>query len=174
MSEAPAPLVLIAVGGNLGDAEATVQAAIRELCTWSDGVASSLWRTEPENCPPGSPVFVNAAVALQAKSTWTPENVLARLHELERTFGRVSRTVKNESRTLDLDLLAFGDERREGDLVLPHPRGHLRSFVLLPLAEIAPDFGWPMPDGATKAVRALRDNFSATTGATRLSGPPAP
>lgn len=166
------PLVLVAVGGNLGNAEETVRAAMRELCTWSAGVPSSLWRTQPENCPPGAPPFVNAAVALEAKADWTPESVLARLHEVERAFGRLSRTVKNESRTLDLDLLAFGAERRTGPhLLLPHPRAHLRSFVLLPLVEIAPTFLWPMPDGTTKTVRALLDAQGDTSGATRITSP---
>ena len=162
------PLVLVAVGANLGDAESTVASAIRELCTWSQGTASSLWRTEPENCPPGAPAFVNAAVALQAKSDWTPEELLVRLHALERAFGRVSRTVKNESRTLDLDLLAFGSERRSApSLLLPHPRAHLRSFVLLPLAEIAPQFPWPMPDGTQRTVRELLDALDSHGGAVR-------
>ncbi len=150
-------LALVAVGANLGHAEETVAAAMKELCTWSEGRSSSLWRTIPENCPPGAPPFVNAAVALVAKSEWTPEALLARLHALERAFGRISRTVKNESRTLDLDLIAFGDEVREGSLVLPHPRAHLRSFVLLPLAEVAPTFVWPSGDGRGFTVQALLD-----------------
>lgn len=139
----PQELVLVALGANLGDAKRTVVQAMNVLCTWSEGLRSSLWETEPEQCPEGSPMFVNAAVALLRKPEWTPEGFLERLHALEREHGRVSRIVKNESRTLDLDLIAFGSECRTGKLALPHPRAHERRFVLGPLAEIAPNFVWP-------------------------------
>ena len=172
MSASP-HLALVAVGANLGNAEATVSAAMRELCTWSEGKSSSLWRTAPENCPPGAPPFVNAAVALVVQAEWTPENLLERLHGLERAFGRVSRVVKNESRTLDLDLLAFGHETREGSLVLPHPRAHLRGFVLLPLAEVAPSFVWPGSAAGGLTVSALLEALPMSP-AQRVTSPSLP
>src|SRR5262249_38628129 len=70
----------------------------------------------------------------------TPESLLGKLQELEKEFGRRPKKVLNEPRPLDLDLIAFGNEiRATAELTLPHPRAHLRQFVLQPLAEIAPD-----------------------------------
>jgi 2-amino-4-hydroxy-6-hydroxymethyldihydropteridine diphosphokinase len=114
---------------------------------------SSLWRSTPVDCPPGSPLFVNAAVALEPLAGETPESLLAKLQALEREFGRQPKRVMNEPRPLDLDLIAFGVEvRSTPELTLPHPRAHQRRFVLEPLAEIAPEFVLP---GQTRPVRAL-------------------
>lgn len=100
---------------------------------------SSLWQTAPVDCPPGSPVFVNAVVALVPPPEETPESLLARLQALEAEFGRRPKQVLNEPRPLDLDLIAFGnDTRTTKQLTLPHPRAHLRRFVLEPLSEVAP------------------------------------
>ena len=75
------------------------------------------------------------------------------MQALEKEFGRRPKQVFNEARPLDLDLIAFGVEVRSTDrLTLPHPRAHLRRFVLEPLAEIAPDLVLP---GQTASVRAL-------------------
>ncbi len=105
---------------------------------------SSLIETEPVDCPPGSPKFVNAAVALVPMPGETPESLLAKLQALERESGRRPKTVPNEARPLDLDLIAFGRETRNAEaLVLPHPRAHLREFVLGPLSEIVPEFVLP-------------------------------
>ena len=90
---------------------------------------------------PADPPFVNAAAAIE--TGLAPEALLAALHAVEAGFGR-RRLERNAPRTLDLDLLAYGGERRDGDgLVLPHPRLSEREFVLAPLADIAPD--WPVP-----------------------------
>ena len=81
------------------------------------------------------------------------EELLTRLQVLEKEFGRAPKVVLNEARPLDLDLIAFGDEVRHSPaLILPHPRAHLRRFVLAPLAEIAPDLILP---GQKKSVREL-------------------
>lgn len=83
-------------------------------------------------------------VALIPKPTASPESLLQELHALEQEFGRQPKKVINESRPLDLDLIAFGQQTREGEvLTLPHPRAHMRRFVLEPLAEIAPDLILP-------------------------------
>jgi len=101
---------------------------------------SSLWQTAPVDCPPGAPPFINAVVALVPRAGETPESLLARLQALEKEFGRRPKHVHNEPRVLDLDLIAFGDERRAlPHLMLPHPRAPERRFVLQPLSEIAPD-----------------------------------
>jgi len=114
---------------------------------------SSLLETAPVDCPPGSPNFVNAVVALEPLPGETPESLLDRMQALEREFGRVPKTVLNEPRPLDLDLIAFGSERRCTDrLILPHPRAYLRRFVLEPLAEIAPELLLP---GHTQTVGQL-------------------
>lgn len=108
---------------------------------------SSLLETSPVDCPPGSPNFVNAAVGLTPRYDETPESLLAKLQKLETEFGRTLKKVLNEARPLDLDLVAFGSEiRSTPQLTLPHPRAHLRQFVLQPLAEIAPDLTLPGQD----------------------------
>src|SRR5204863_9012320 len=105
---------------------------------------SSLWRTAPVDCPPGSPPFVNAVVGLLPRSGETPESLLAKLQSLEKEFGRPAGKILNEPRSLDLDLIAFGSETRATkELALPHPRAHLRRFVLQPLSDIAPQFILP-------------------------------
>jgi 2-amino-4-hydroxy-6-hydroxymethyldihydropteridine diphosphokinase len=111
---------------------------------------SSLWQSTPVDCPPGSPVFVNAAVGLMPRVGETPESLLAKLQALEKEFGRRPKQVLNEPRPLDLDLIAFGNETRATKaLTLPHPRAHERRFVLQPLSEIAPGLILP---GQTKTV----------------------
>jgi 2-amino-4-hydroxy-6-hydroxymethyldihydropteridine diphosphokinase len=149
----------VALGSNLGDARKNVLQAIERLQSLSEGPLqeSSLWKTTPVDCPPGSPDFVNAVVALIPRADETPESLLKKLQALEREFGRAPKKVLNEARTLDLDLIAFGNERRETqELVLPHPRAHQRRFVLQPLAEIAPTFKFP---GQNKTVAQLLEEL---------------
>lgn len=132
---------IIALGSNLGDSVAILRSAISQLrsLAQSDFVASSLWQSTPVDCPPGSPLFVNAVVAFTPRPDETPETLLDQLQALEQEFGRRPKVVLNEPRPLDLDLIAFGSETRSTPrLTLPHPRAHLRRFVLEPLNEIAP------------------------------------
>jgi 2-amino-4-hydroxy-6-hydroxymethyldihydropteridine diphosphokinase len=134
-------LAFVALGSNLGEPRSQVRRAIERLRGLSDHplIESRLWRTTPVDCPPGSPAFINAVVGLKPRAEETPESLLAKLQGIEREFGRQPKRVINEARPLDLDLIAFGREtRRSQDLVLPHPRAHLRRFVLQPLSEIAP------------------------------------
>lgn len=142
----PPPLAIVALGSNLAEPRQNVLRAIELLQALSDSplLKSSLWQTAPVDCPPGSPVFVNAVVGLVPRTGETPESLLARLQALEKQFGRRPKKEINEPRPLDLDLIAFGDEVRQSDLLaLPHPRAHERRFVLQPLAEIAPDLILP-------------------------------
>ena len=139
-------LAFVALGSNLGDSRKIVLDAMARLREFSDApiLKSSLWQTSPVNCPPDSPKFVNAAVGLIPKENETPESLLKKLRGLEKEFGRAPKTVLNEPRPLDLDLIAFGNEiRNSPELILPHPRAHLRKFVLQPLNEIAPDLVLP-------------------------------
>ena len=139
-------LALVALGSNLGDSICALGDAIELLERFSTQpiIQSSFWRSPPVDCPPGSPDFVNAAVVLTPLPKETPETLLEKLQSLEKHFGRRPKVVLNEPRPLDLDLIAFGDEvRNTPALTLPHPRAHLRQFVLAPLAEVAPDFRLP-------------------------------
>jgi 2-amino-4-hydroxy-6-hydroxymethyldihydropteridine diphosphokinase len=152
----PSPsLAVIAVGSNLGDSVKIVHEAMARLQNFSREpiLKSSLWRTTPVDCPPDSPKFVNAVVGFVPQKNETPESLLAKLQKLEKESGRVPKKVLNEPRPLDLDLIAFGSEiRHSPELILPHPRAHLRRFVLQPLSEIAPDLILP---GQTKSVSQL-------------------
>lgn len=140
------PLAVVALGSNLGDSATLVREAMDRVEQLA-GVPvrrSSLWRTTPVDCPPGSPVFVNAVVGFPVPMGWVSRRFLESLQALEREFGRRPKTVHNEARPLDLDLIVWGDERQtDGFLTLPHPRAHERRFVLEPLAEIAPGLRWP-------------------------------
>jgi 2-amino-4-hydroxy-6-hydroxymethyldihydropteridine diphosphokinase len=114
---------------------------------------SSLWQTTPVDCPPDSALFVNAVVGLVPFVGETPESLLAKLQSIEREFGRQPKRVHNEPRPIDLDLITFANETRATrNLVLPHPRAHLRRFVLKPLNEIAPELVLP---GQTSPVHEL-------------------
>jgi 2-amino-4-hydroxy-6-hydroxymethyldihydropteridine diphosphokinase len=150
---------VVALGSNLGDsARLLVEAMGRLTALAADApLRSSLWRTTPVDCPPGSPPFLNAVVRFRPRAGETPESLLDALQALEREFGRQPKQVRNEPRPLDLDLIAFGAERRATPvLTLPHPRAHRRRFVLQPLSEIAPDLVLP---GQTLAVAALLEGL---------------
>lgn len=136
MSAAPV-LAYVGVGANLGNAPLTVEYAIRALGSvpHTKVVARSfLYRSAPVNAT--GPDFVNAVVALE--TSLPPFVLLADLQRLEDEAGR-ERPFPNAPRTLDLDILLYGQERIASPaLTVPHPRMHERAFVLVPLAEIAP------------------------------------
>jgi 2-amino-4-hydroxy-6-hydroxymethyldihydropteridine diphosphokinase len=164
----PSSLVFIALGSNLGDSRKIVSDALARLQSFSDApiLKSSLWQTSPVDCPPDSPRFVNAVASLVPQKDETPESLLKRLRKVEKEFGRAPKTVLNEPRPLDLDLIAFGRETRDtAELVLPHPRAHLRRFVLQPLSEIAPDLILP---GQGKTVSQLLAGLPDDETVTRL------
>lgn len=128
----------VALGANLGDPASTVRAAFGALANLPESRvirASSLYRTAPVGLAE-QPDFINAVAALE--TSLAPETLLDALFDLEARFGR-QRGEKNGPRTLDLDLLLYDEQRLAlPRLTLPHPRLHLRAFVLFPLAEIAP------------------------------------
>jgi 2-amino-4-hydroxy-6-hydroxymethyldihydropteridine diphosphokinase len=162
-------MAIVSLGSNLGDSPAILRAAMNSLQTLSSMPLrrSSLWRSSPVDCPPGSPAFVNAVVGLKPLRGETPESLLAKLHALEREFGRGEKLVVNEPRLLDLDLIAWAQERRESPaLWLPHPRAHRRRFVLQPLSEIAPDLVLP---GQTQSVIELLDALESDEVLERLT-----
>jgi 2-amino-4-hydroxy-6-hydroxymethyldihydropteridine diphosphokinase len=134
---ADGPAVFVALGANVGDREANILAARRGLEARGFRVTamSSLYLTEPVDAPPQE-WFLNAVAG--GETALTPEALLQACLETERELGRV-RDVPRGPRTIDLDLLLYGNEVRDAPgLVLPHPRMAARRFVLVPLAEIAP------------------------------------
>jgi 2-amino-4-hydroxy-6-hydroxymethyldihydropteridine diphosphokinase len=148
----------IAIGANLGDREATIRAAIDAL-SQTPGIkvlrTSSLMENEAVGGPEGSPPFLNGAIAIV--TSLEPRELLTRLLEIERGLGR-ERHQKWSPRTIDLDLLLYDDlVLRADDLTIPHPLMHERDFVLVPLAEIAPDVAHPV---LRATVRTLADAVS--------------
>lgn len=128
----------IALGANLGDAAAAVRAALQALDALPRTrvtARSSLYRTAPVDAQ--GPDFINAVAAVATRLTASA--LLQSLQQLERSAGR-ERPYLNAPRTLDLDLLCYGHARIDSPaLTLPHPRMAQRAFVLVPLAEIAPE-----------------------------------
>lgn len=142
-------MILIALGSNLvsarfGSSQALLESSLNALGKKDVEVIrrSSWYRSAPIPAS-DQPWFVNGAA--QVGTSLAPKALLQALHDVEGEYGRM-RIRQNESRTLDLDLLAYDDEvvdEPEG-LVLPHPRLQERAFVLLPLAEIAPQWRHPV------------------------------
>ena len=132
----------IGLGANLGDARATLIAALQALADLPGCAGlrrSSLWQSAPIDA--GGPDYLNAVASLQ--TTLAPLDLLDALQAIESRHGR-ARPYVNAPRTLDLDLLLHGDSVDDTPrLTLPHPRLHRRAFVLLPLLELAPDLQAP-------------------------------
>lgn len=150
-------MILIAAGSNLPfsglDSQHIVARAFSALGRILEIKRISSLYESPAWPDPSDPPFVNAVA--EADTGMTPEALLAALHGIEAGFGR-RRSVRNAPRTLDMDLLAYHEARRDGpDLFLPHPRLSERAFVLVPLCEIAPDWRDPA-SGATVAAMLAR------------------
>jgi len=133
------PLAYIALGANLADPAAQIHAALAALAGLPHSRllrASSLYRTAPVGVA-GQPDYINAVAALDTELEAT--TLLTALFAIEQQFGR-RRDFHHAPRTLDLDLLLYADATIDKPgLQVPHPRLHLRAFVVVPLAEIAPD-----------------------------------
>ena len=134
----PAAIAFVGLGSNLADPLVQVRQALMELESIPGTrvtARSSLYRTSPVGYLE-QPDFINAVASVQ--STLRPQALLSTLLAIENSHGR-RRAMRNAPRTLDLDLLLYGEEvLEEHGLTLPHPRLHERAFVLAPLAEIAP------------------------------------
>ena len=135
-------LAALGVGANLGDPRAAVRKAIEDLAQLPSTVTvtvSSLYGSAPLDAD--GPDYVNAVV--QVRTALSPDALLAALQAIEQQAGR-ERPYRNAPRTLDLDILLYGEHRVDrDDLQIPHPRMWQRAFVVLPLAEIAPDLVSP-------------------------------
>jgi 2-amino-4-hydroxy-6-hydroxymethyldihydropteridine diphosphokinase len=136
----------VGIGSNLGDREETIRRAVERLAA-TDGIevvaVSTLRETEPWG-PVAQPPFLNGAAALETRLA--PEELLAALLDVEQSLGRRrdEATERWGPRTVDLDLLLYGDRALDlPGLTVPHPRLHERRFALEPLAELAPDAAVP-------------------------------
>ncbi len=143
------PAVFLGLGSNLGDREANLARARQLLATrgFGETAASALYETEPVGGPPQGP-FLNQTIG--GTKLLPARELLAACLEIEQELGRV-RCERNGPRTLDLDILLYGDlVCEEPGLVVPHPRMHERRFVLAPLVEIGASVRHPVL-GATLA-----------------------
>ena len=146
----------VGLGANLGDREATLLAAADALAA-EEGIEVVMVSTLRETEPVGvgdQPRFLNGAAALD--TTLAARTLLDRLLALEQRFGRVRVEGEHGPRTLDLDLLLYGDETiDESGLTVPHPRLHERRFVLEPLAELAPGLVVPGRETVESLLRGV-------------------
>jgi len=146
----------IALGSNLGDRAAEIEAGFAFLQTLSAAAISrsSIIETAPVDCPPGSAAFLNAVAEIEVDPAHLPPSaLLVRLQAFETRRGRPREHGRNTPRPLDLDLLYYGDRVLEtAELTLPHPRIAARPFVLQPLAELRPMLVLP---GQVRTVRDL-------------------
>ena len=135
----------VSLGSNLGDRAGFLLLAVRGMLAAGLDVIrlSSIYETQPVEYT-DQPVFLNLAAELRGSTLPTPEQTLARLLRIEFALGR-TRDIRLGPRTIDLDLLLFKDEQRDTEfLTLPHPRLHLRRFVLVPLSELVPNLVHPV------------------------------
>jgi len=143
--------VIIALGSNLGDPKHNLDQAVKALSLVLDKllIVSSYWQSQPMNMAASADKFLNAVLVVN--TSLGPHDLLRTLEEIERVLGRdkeKSGTEKRnriyDSRIIDLDIIAFGNlVLCDAKLIIPHPRARERLFVLLPLAEICPDFCFP-------------------------------
>ncbi len=159
----------IALGSNLDDRLANLQRA-RDQIRALDGmteptVQSAVYETSPVDCEPGAQNFYNAVIEIGFEKS--ADALFEALQKIEQALGRERNYERNVSRTIDLDLLYFGSERRSDALLqLPHPRMTERKFVLQPLCDIAPDLRLP---GQTKNVGELLAQLQNQGKITRLT-----
>jgi 2-amino-4-hydroxy-6-hydroxymethyldihydropteridine diphosphokinase len=139
------PLAYVGLGSNLGDRAGNLLLAVRGMLEAGFSVArlSSIYETEPVGVRE-QPSFLNMVAELRV-AAFSPEQVMARLLRIEYAGGRRREAGLRGPRTIDLDLLLYGDERSSTEFLhLPHPRLHERRFVLAPLAELAPELIHPV------------------------------
>jgi len=132
----------VALGSNLGDRLGNLRAARKAILGLSNvkppTLSSAAYETEPVGCESGAGKFLNAVFEFEYEGD--AASLLEQLLGIEQALGRTRDHAKNISRTIDIDLLYCGNQQTHTELLqLPHPRMHLRKFVLQPLAEIRPD-----------------------------------
>jgi 2-amino-4-hydroxy-6-hydroxymethyldihydropteridine diphosphokinase len=152
----------VALGSNLGDPLENLRAARRQILNLTNVqppvLSSPIYETDPVDCEPGALKFLNAVVEFGYNGD--PQQLLKKLESIEQRLGRPREHARNISRKIDIDLLYVGDMRiNDRELELPHPRMHLRKFVLQPLADIRPELILP---GQTKTIRELLAQLNDT------------
>jgi 2-amino-4-hydroxy-6-hydroxymethyldihydropteridine diphosphokinase len=159
----------VALGSNLGDRLLHMREG-RKAIVNLEGVtppvlSSGVYETDPVDCESGAPKFLNAVIEFSYNGD--PSQLIGELKQLEVALGRPAAHERNVSRPIDIDLLYVGDTILNNDrLTLPHPRIDGRRFVLLPLADIQPDFVLP---GRTRTVRELLASAPQSGRITRLT-----
>lgn len=142
--DSPRPMLYVSLGSNLGERAGNLVLAIRGMLEAGFEVnrLSQIYETEPVETF-AQPLFLNLVAEVGIREISGPEEAMRRLLQVEQSLGR-ARDVKNAPRTIDLDLLLYGNEIKNTEmLTLPHPRFHRRRFVLVPLAELAPQLLHP-------------------------------
>lgn len=153
----------IGLGSNLGDRAGNLLLGVRGLMEASFFVTklSAIYETEPVGIETDQP-FLNMVAEVRSEAI-TASQMMARLLRIEYLLGRTDKSLK-KPRTIDLDLLFFGDHHSDTPfLTVPHPRLHVRNFVLIPLAEIAPRFVHPLLQKDVKTLLGESDDTSAVT-----------
>jgi 2-amino-4-hydroxy-6-hydroxymethyldihydropteridine diphosphokinase len=159
----------VALGSNLGDRLDNLRAARQNICDLTDiqapVLASAIYETDPVDCEPGAPKFLNAVVEFGYNGD--PRDLLKKLKIVEGALGRPREHARNVSRKIDIDLLYMGDKKiNDSALELPHPRMHLRKFVLQPLADLRPELILPRQ---AKTVRELLAQLNDSCNVVRLT-----
>jgi 2-amino-4-hydroxy-6-hydroxymethyldihydropteridine diphosphokinase len=159
----------IALGSNIGDRLDNLRAARQQIVdltgVQSPILSSAIYETDPVDCEPDAQKFLNAVVEFDYEGD--PVDLWKKLAAIEVALGRPPDHPRNVSRKIDIDLLYFGDTKIDRkELQLPHPRMHLRKFVLQPLADIRPDLILPTE---RKTVRELLAQFDDTCNVVRLT-----
>jgi len=159
----------VALGSNLGNRLDNLRAARQQICGLTDiqppVLSSAIYETDPIDCEPEAPKFLNAVVEFGYDGD--PLQLLKNLKSVEGALGRPREHARNLSRKIDIDLLYVGDTRiNNGELELPHPRMHLRKFVLQPLADIRPELILPRQ---AKTVRELLAQVNDSCNVVRLT-----
>jgi len=145
----------VALGSNIGDRLENLREARRQIIELASVrppvVSAGIYETEPVDCEPGASKFLNTVIEFDFEGD--PVQLLEQLVRIEQSLGRKRDHPKNVSRRIDIDLLYCGDRQIDNEqLQLPHPRMHLRKFVIQPLADFHPDLVLP---GRTRTVREL-------------------
>jgi 2-amino-4-hydroxy-6-hydroxymethyldihydropteridine diphosphokinase len=158
----------VALGSNLGNRLENLRAARQRIVDLPEVqppvLSSAIYETEPVGCEPGAINFLNAVVEFDYGGK--PLELLQSLRQIEELLGRPPDHPRNVSRNIDIDLLYIGDTKiKERELELPHPRMHLRRFVLQPLADIRPELILPRQ---AKTVRELLAQMDDSCNVVRL------
>ncbi len=156
--------VYLSLGSNLGNRQANLDQALKMISERMRlGKVSSIYDTEPVGLV-NQPRFLN--LACEVFTRLSPEGLLALLKGIEQKMGRYSRS--GEPRIIDIDIVLFGDQVvNTPNLVIPHPKMHERAFVLIPLAEIAPDFVHPV---LKKTIKELDKAVKEVQGVMKFNG----